>query len=81
MKVRQYAKNQFVIKDNAGNTFFQSYTSLIAKKTKSGKIYLDRRTWDYSQTTGKYRNKFLGEGIATTRKKIDSGKYKLTNLN
>jgi hypothetical protein len=71
--------NQFIITDN-GDEYFQSYRSIIAKKSK-GKIYLDDYYWDYSVTTGKYRNEFLGEGIAETRKKIASGEYVLTNLN
>ena len=71
--------NQFLITDN-GDEYFQSYRSMIAKKSQ-GKIYLDEYYWDYSVTTGKYRNIFLGEGIAETRKKIASGEYILTNLN
>ena len=71
--------NQFIITDN-GDEYFQSYKSIIAKRSK-GKIYLDDYYWDYSITTGKYRNEFLGEGIAETRKKIASGEYILTNLN
>ena len=71
--------NQFLITDN-GNEYFQSYRSMIAKKSQ-GKIYLDEYYWDYSVTTGKYRNEFLGEGIAETRKKIASGEYILTDLN
>jgi len=71
--------NQFIITDN-GDEYFQSYRSIIAKRSK-GKIYLDDYYWDYSVTTGKYRNVFLGEGIAETRKKIASGEYVLTNLN
>tara|TARA_R100000700_G_C3067855_1_gene79486 strand:+ start:199 stop:462 length:264 start_codon:yes stop_codon:yes gene_type:complete len=71
--------NQFLITDN-GNEYFQSYRSMIAKKSQ-GKIYLDEYYWDYSVTTGKYRNIFLGEGIAETRKKIASGEYILTDLN
>ena len=71
--------NQFIITDN-GDEYFQSYKSIIAKRSK-GKIYLDDYYWDYSVTTGKYRNEFLGEGIAETRKKIASGEYVLTNLN
>jgi len=50
-------------------------------KNDDGIIYLDKYSWDYSVTTGKYRNEFLGEGIAETRKKIASGEYILTNLN
>ena len=71
--------NQFLITDN-GNEYFQSYRSMIAKKSQ-GKIYLDEYYWDYSVTTGKYRNIFLGEGIAETRKKIASGEIELANLN
>ena len=71
--------NQFIINDK-GEEYFQSYRSIIAKKSQ-GKIYLDEYYWDYSTTTGKYRNDFLGEGIADTRKKIQSGEYILTDLN
>ena len=47
----------------------------------NGQIYLDKVYWDYSVTTGKYRNQFLDEGIAETRKKIKEGVYILTDLN
>lgn len=71
--------NQFIINNN-GEEYFQSYKSIIAKKS-NGKIYLDNYYWDYSVTTGKYRNEFLGEGIAETRNKITTGEYILTDLN
>lgn len=71
--------NQFRICD--GNKLvFQSYDSVIAVKD-NGKVYLDEKTWDYSKTTGKYRNMFLGETKAETLKKIKSGEYTLANLN
>ena len=83
--------NQFVItahypdSDKCLVEVFQSYDTIIAEKVYySGghcDIYLDTYAWDYSVTTGKYRNQFLGEGIAETRKKIASGAYKLVNLN
>ena len=63
---------------------FQSYDSVIAVRTvweDKTIIELDRKTWDYSTTTGKYRNLFLGEGKKETEKKIKSGEYLLTNLN
>ena len=81
--------NQFII-HNDNEEYFQSYSSIIAKKVtqwffnyekKETKIFLDEKFWDYSTTTGKYRNQFLNEGIAETRKKIKSGIYVLTNLN
>ena len=75
--------NQFIINDDNGNVFFQSYKSVIAKKPLEvwNKIELDKKCWNYSNTTGKYRNMFLGETIKDTRKKIKSGEYKLTDLN
>ncbi len=72
--------NQFEISINSVGTFFQSYSSIIAAKTPEG-IILDEYYWDYSRTTGKYRNQFLNENIAETRAKIKSGEYKLANLN
>ena len=72
--------NQFIIRDNDNNEYFQSYRSIIAKRSQ-GKIYLDEYYWDYSRTTGKYRNEFLNETIAETRAKIKSGEYILTDLN
>ncbi len=72
--------NQFIITINSVGTFFQSYYSIIAGKTPKG-IILDKNTWDYSVTTGKYRNIFLGESKKETEKKIKSGEYKLVDLN
>jgi len=85
--------NQFIIESRIGR-FFQSYKSTIAlipysyNNTKplkdrmpNEKIMLDRDKWDYSVTTGKFRNIFLGEKRAETEKKIKSGEYILTNLN
>ncbi len=72
--------NQFHITESNGDEYFQSYKSIIAKRSE-GKITLDDYYWNYSKTTSKYRNDFLGEGIAQTRNKIASGEYKLANLN
>jgi len=76
--------NQFVITDDKQNEYFQSYNSMIVKKDYESdqvKIYLDHKYWNYSNTTGKYRNIFLGETIKDTKKKIKSGEYLLTDLN
>ena len=72
--------NQFIIYTSKGR-YFQSYYSIIAFKDNEGNVTLDLYDWDYSRTTGKYRNEFLGEGIADTRVKIESGEYKLADLN
>lgn len=75
------APNQMVITQDDGTKYFQSYDSMIAKIEPNGKVYLDEKYWDYSKTTGKYRNKFLGEDKKETEKKIASGEYTLTDLN
>ena len=58
----------------------QSYTSIICGVDKAGRIWLDRRAWDYSSTTGRHRNAFLGEDINETRKKITNGTYRLCDM-
>lgn len=73
--------NQFIITDDNGDMFFQSYQSIIAVIRGNGSIELDEHYWDYSTTTGKYRNLFLNENKKETQKKIDSGEYKLISLN
>jgi len=83
--------NQFIMVDGR-TTVFQSYDSIIVKRVwhyaddnadgfSGYKITLDKNYWDYSVTTGKYRNQFLGENKATTLKKIKSGEYQLADLN
>lgn len=83
--------NQFIITELGGimgnfikRETFQSYESIIAIRTiwkGETEIELDETYWNYSKTTAKYRNIFLGEVIADTRKKIKNGDYVLTNLN
>ena len=63
---------------------FQSYDSIIAECiiwNDRIDIKLDETYWNYSKTTGKYRNLFLGETKKETEKKIKSGEYVLTDLN
>ena len=92
-KVKQLANNQFIIE--MGNIsgskaieYLQSYDSIIAKRHNDklvGEYFpfveLDKTYWNYSKTTSKYRNKFLGETTKETQAKIDSGEYTLTDLN
>ena len=83
--------NQFIIENavieiadghSINGRAFQSYRSIIAVvEYSTGTVYLDAHYWDYSVTTGRYRNEFLREGITDTRAKIKDGTYKLANLN
>jgi hypothetical protein len=58
---------------------FKSYESNIVM-IRNNKVYLDSYYWNYSNTTGRYRNIFLGEDKKTTETKIKSGEYILTDL-
>lgn len=74
-------KNQFIITTPEGE-FFQSYNYLIVKRDWEGKIYLDEKYYNYSVTTSKYRNQFLGmKNSKEVENKIKTGMYTLTNLN
>jgi hypothetical protein len=85
-KVKQFdgrngaVRNQFILLSDKGE-YFQSYSSIIVFRPLDGKIQLDVNYWDYSVTTGKYRNQFLGETKKETEAKIKSGEYILTDLN
>ncbi len=72
--------NQFEIYTPEG-LYFQSYKTIIAFIDNTGQIWLDDDKWDYSNTTSKYRNLFLGEKTPETVKKLLNGIYKTTNLN
>ena len=72
--------NQFLITTDQGQVF-QSYECIIAIKYNDGRVQLDSSYWDYSNTTGRYRNEFLGEDKKETQRKINAGVYELLNLN
>lgn len=78
-KVKQIGSNHFII-EHKGIEYLQSYDSIIIKN-ENGNITLDRKTWDYSRTTGKYRNDYLNENKNETERKINNGIYKLDDLN
>ena len=85
--------NQLIVREitnemsGNGIEYFQSYGSVIAMRgafeagERDRKVTLDVNKWDYSTTTGKYRNQFLGETKAETERKIKSGEYTLADLN
>ena len=71
--------NQFIIYTDNGR-IFQSYDSVIVE-IKNSEVTLDEYYWNYSKTTSKYRNIFLGETTKETEAKIKNGTYKLAKLN
>lgn len=84
--------NQFLIYTQDG-VYFQSYQTVIAfmpsafymnnhkDEFKYMKVFLDKNSWDYSRTTGKYRNIFLNDTKKGIQTKIKSGYYELVDLN
>ena len=75
--------NQFIINDSE-YTAFQSYQSIIVKTTfENGErvVYLDSYYYNYSKTTAKYRNQFLGCTSKEVEQRIKEGIYILTDLN
>ena len=62
--------------------YFQSYRSIIVRQNlTTGETQLDEDKWDYSRTTSKYRNNFLGDDTREVKAKIKSGEYVLADLN
>ena len=54
--------NQFVIRDTENKKVtFQSYDSPIIEIDFANNILKVFRNWNYSKTTGKYRNQFMNE--------------------
>ena len=84
-KFGNVATNQIILIFENGS-LFQSYDSIIAikylsiyptiKDNYTSIVYIGK-DWNYSTTTGQYRNQFLGENKAETQSKIDNGVYKL----
>lgn len=72
--------NQFKIETNEG-VFFQSYESIVAVIRLNGEIELDKKYWDWSVTTSKYRNSFLDMKTKDIKKAISVGEIVLTDLN
>ena len=71
--------NQFEITHD-GVVYFQSYDTIIAK-IENGNVTLDINADDYSRTTSKYLNQFLGNNKAERKKLLQSGTYAVQYLN
>lgn len=75
--------NQFIIKVKTKKgtiQIFRSYQTNIVMIDEHGQTWIDP-DWKHSNTTGKYRNQFLGENYKETQAKLDSGEYKMADLN
>lgn len=67
--------NQFIIYFDKGSIFWSYNTPIVL--SLMGQDYLNYSSWDYSATTGKYRNKYLQvESKRETEKLLKSGSLK-----
>lgn len=67
--------NQHILYFDNGK-LFKSYDSVIAVQIYSDKTYLTPH-WDYSSTTGKYRNHFLRCNKKECETKLKNGTFRL----
>ena len=72
--------NQFIIWTDE-EQFFQSYQTIIGRRDNEGNVTLDKNRWDYSVTTSRYRNLWLGMNTKQVKDAIKSGSIVLENLN
>lgn len=68
-------KNMYI--STCGN-ILKSYDKIIVVK-KGGEIYLNADYYDYSTTTSRHRNLFLGVDSKQFNKNLREGRYKLVS--
>ncbi len=79
--------NQVIISDIEGKTFVSYGSKIVFLSRNNGsdglplEIVVDETYWDYSRTTGKYRNEFMNMGVQEVRNHIKTGRIKVGNLN
>ena len=65
--------------EHEGKFYCQSYEVIVAMM--EGKVYLDKRYWNYSTTTSAHINRFLNIKAGEAAKRVKSGEYVLEDLN
>ena len=72
--------NCVIVHLSNGWNILKSYNTTIAMR-KGQEVIIDSRYYNYSASTGKHRNYFLGETLKDTDKKIKNGEYQTADLN
>lgn len=80
MKVISNNGNMTVFQDDNNNRVLQSYNVIIARETNHG-VILDSKYYNYSVTTSRHRNEFLGVNTKQFNNQIARGLYEFSNLN
>lgn len=82
VSLTEYSSNVYEVQLHVTDErFLFVYGFAIAKIDSNHDVILDKYKWEYSRYAGKARNRFLNEDIKDTRRKIESGEYKLKDLN
>lgn len=72
-------RNQYILKAEEGD-YLQSYDSIVALKTTDGRVILHPEYYNYSATTAKVRDAFLGITREQFTQNMKDGKYILQSL-
>lgn len=80
-KIRTLTKNQVVVSFTDGSEVFNSYGKNIVAYTGKGTIYFDTNYLDYSTTTSKWINKYMGVDSKWVKDAIKNKIIKFKNLN
>lgn len=81
MKAKIIGQNVVELSNDNGEKFLQSYNSIIIKIDKTGQIFFDVVFYNYSKTTIKHRNQYLGLTSQEIEQGLRTGLYKFENLN
>jgi hypothetical protein len=68
------------VADADGTVTHYSYGVPIARRTKDGRVQLNKDKYKYSTTTANHRNKFLGHNSAEMERRIKRGEYDVVNF-
>lgn len=80
-KIKNLTKNQVVVQFSDGSEIFNSYGKNIVEYSKNHKIYFDKKYWNFSNTTSKWRNKYMGVDSKWVKDAIKNGIVKFKDLN
>jgi len=68
------------VRDADGTVTHYTYDVPVARRTKDGKVQLNKSKYDYSHTTRCHRNKFLGHDSKEMARRIKSGEYEVVDF-
>ena len=74
----QKSANNFIIQDNKGNMYMQSYNEIVAVK-KGGEMFVKKSALERSKTTKRYMESFINTYGNTTVNYVDDEEFSKTS--